>query len=753
MSVEQKSQLSKLYARRLTLEKDMPSNDLVNAGQHSALKVTGSVFLGIAAILALGFLFALWISGVLWVSEKIVGYVWMAADTAFWVCLIVLLPLSLFRATRKISCIGFLGASFSFGLCTWILGFLTTYEYWGGLGVFVGLVLGVVGIVPLGILASIFHADWTSAIFLTIGLLLTYSARSFALWLAIKIDSSADLLGRAGTGPIRPPAEDAATPENSGACADTISARDRITQSGSDVASVSLLPENYEPENDTTQEAVQDAEQAQRSDWEVATGYYPDLDAICTDLRRISPNLAIAFRATLLETKQFPRRKELAQRLEDDFLQTYFGRNPKTLDFAHTLMVRGHKAAAKELNRAISVLGRGADENLIIERIREKFDLGPTYTRSARKFAEALSRLSRADLDLTGFRLASSLIKELGGTVTVRYVELPTLGEQRYFLSKRELVVWVKDTIVPQVLQGQLRAEEDQAAKVEASAVAARADTINATDQRTQPGTYTQVIEAGTPDAQEASALAAPADIISADPGGASGKPQQSRRRTLVTAGVLALFISGALFAAVLARPQTPVPPNAAVTARAFTDAVEAYRRGDYATALRLLRPLADQGNANAQFRLGSMYYHGRGLPQDYAEAAKWYRLAADQGNANAQNNLGWSFYNGHGVPQDYAEAAKWYRLAADQGNAKAQFELGAMYYSGYSVLKDYITAHMWLSLSLARQKDEKLRDSILKLRDLVEKGMTPAQIAEAQRRVLEWQPKMAYKTSLQSTH
>src|SRR5262249_25014911 len=200
-----------------TLEKDTPSNDSVNAGQHSALKVVGSVFLGIAGFLALIFLLALWISGVLWVSEKIVGYVWMAADTAFWVCLIVLLQLSLFRATRKISCFGLLGASFTFGLCTWVLGFLTTYEYWGGLGVFVGLVLGAVGIVPLGILASIFHADWTSTIFLTIGLLLTYSARSFAMWLAMKIDSSADLLGRASTGPIRPPAEGAAMPENSGA--------------------------------------------------------------------------------------------------------------------------------------------------------------------------------------------------------------------------------------------------------------------------------------------------------------------------------------------------------------------------------------------------------------------------------------------------------------------------------------------------------------------------------------------------------
>ena len=163
-------------------------DDRLETVQQSALKAVGSIFLGIAAFLALVFLSALWVSGVLWVSEKIVWYGWAAADTAFWVCLVVLLPLSLFTATRKVSCFGIYAASFIFGLCTWMLGFLTVYEYWGGFGVFIGLVLGVVGIVPLGILASLFHADWNAAIFLTIGLMLTYCARSFAIWLAIKTD-------------------------------------------------------------------------------------------------------------------------------------------------------------------------------------------------------------------------------------------------------------------------------------------------------------------------------------------------------------------------------------------------------------------------------------------------------------------------------------------------------------------------------------------------------------------------------------
>jgi TPR repeat protein len=65
----------------------------------------------------------------------------------------------------------------------------------------------------------------------------------------------------------------------------------------------------------------------------------------------------------------------------------------------------------------------------------------------------------------------------------------------------------------------------------------------------------------------------------------------------------------------------------APLAAGPYEDAVAAYNRGDYATALRLLRPLAEQGDVVAQFNLGTMYANGHGVSQNYAEAAKWYRL------------------------------------------------------------------------------------------------------------------------------
>jgi hypothetical protein len=104
-----------------------------------------------------------------------------------------------------------------------------------------------------------------------------------------------------------------------------------------------------------------------------------------------------------------------------------------------------------------------------------------------------------------------------------------------------------------------------------------------------------------------------------------------------------------------------------------FQDAVAAYHEGNFAIALKLLRPLAEQGDTGAQVNLGFMYATGKGTPQDYTEAMKWFRKAADQGYADGQRGLGFMYDNGEGVPQDYAEAMEWFRKAADQGDAEAE--------------------------------------------------------------------------------
>ena len=165
-----------------------------------------------------------------------------------------------------------------------------------------------------------------------------------------------------------------------------------------------------------------------------------------------------------------------------------------------------------------------------------------------------------------------------------------------------------------------------------------------------------------------------------------------------------------------------------------FDDSVEAYNSGDYATALQEFQPLAEQGDAKAQFNLGFMYDNGKGVPENDAEAAKWYRKAAEQGDVMAQYSLGGMYFRGEGVSQNFTEAVKWFRKAAEQGDAYAQVNLGFMYGTGEGVPMNYVKAYMWYSLSKAQGNEDAAKGLYI-----IEKEMTPAQIAKAQELAAEW--------------
>ena len=125
-------------------------------------------------------------------------------------------------------------------------------------------------------------------------------------------------------------------------------------------------------------------------------------------------------------------------------------------------------------------------------------------------------------------------------------------------------------------------------------------------------------------------------------------------------------------------------------------DAKAAYGRGDYATAFRIWVGLAEQGDAEAQSKLGGMYLDGRGVTQDNVAATDWFRKAAEQGFAEAQCDLGFAYSQGRGVIKDETEAVHWYRKAAEQGNARGQDNLGVMYRDGRGVAKDDAEAVAW---------------------------------------------------------
>lgn len=105
---------------------------------------------------------------------------------------------------------------------------------------------------------------------------------------------------------------------------------------------------------------------------------------------------------------------------------------------------------------------------------------------------------------------------------------------------------------------------------------------------------------------------------------------------------------------------------------------------------------LAEDGNAEAQSKLGICYEFGKGVTQSYSEAVKWYQKAVDQGNAEAQANLGVCYQKGNGVTQSYSKAVELYRKAAEQGNTIGQNNLGLCYDNGLGVEQSYTEAVKW---------------------------------------------------------
>jgi hypothetical protein len=148
----------------------------------------------------------------------------------------------------------------------------------------------------------------------------------------------------------------------------------------------------------------------------------------------------------------------------------------------------------------------------------------------------------------------------------------------------------------------------------------------------------------------------------------------------------------------ILCGPGTTPPESP--TLRLDKDTVEksdsAIVRGDYGEAIRILRPLADAGNAQAQYNLATFYDDGLAVVRDPKQAVQWYKLSAEQGYPRAEFNLGVHYVNGQGTSQDYEKAASWIRKSADGGIVAAQFGLSRLYIEGMGVPRDYGAALMW---------------------------------------------------------
>jgi uncharacterized protein len=166
-----------------------------------------------------------------------------------------------------------------------------------------------------------------------------------------------------------------------------------------------------------------------------------------------------------------------------------------------------------------------------------------------------------------------------------------------------------------------------------------------------------------------------------------------------------------------------------------LASAKHAYEQKDYATAFKELVPLAHQGNADAQFLLGKMYWAGEGVLRDNTEAVKWLKASAMAGNADAQFFMGSYYLLPH---TDIAEGIKWLRLSAEQGNQDAQLLLGKTYMDGAPTLpRDPVHGEMWLRL--AAKNNLSFYTGQLAA---AERNMSPDQIAKGKALADTWRPK-----------
>jgi TPR repeat protein len=180
------------------------------------------------------------------------------------------------------------------------------------------------------------------------------------------------------------------------------------------------------------------------------------------------------------------------------------------------------------------------------------------------------------------------------------------------------------------------------------------------------------------------------------------------------------------------------------VVAQFSVGAMVYFGGSDTGQAVAWIRKAAAQQYAPAEYHLGQLYEFGFGVAQSDAEALAWYRKAAEHGSAAGLRSVGEFFQKGRAVAADATEAARWYSRGAEADDLRAQFELGNLYFNGTGVARDYVSAYVWLTIAAGQTPLADNRDGILEQRNIAAARMSPAAIAEADRRVAAWTPQQS---------
>lgn len=166
-----------------------------NAGE-SRFKRAASGVGGYAIGLILFLLFLLAVAllprGMVWASDKLMPWLITASSIALIVCIFIFLPMSAFRRSRPWAGVGYYYASFVFGIMLFAYSCLFAVFAWGYGALAIGLIFAGVGVIPVAVLAAIFHAEWSVLWELVSGIVLTFGTRAFGVWLIYKAERAAE---------------------------------------------------------------------------------------------------------------------------------------------------------------------------------------------------------------------------------------------------------------------------------------------------------------------------------------------------------------------------------------------------------------------------------------------------------------------------------------------------------------------------------------------------------------------------------
>lgn len=135
------------------------------------------------------------------------------------------------------------------------------------------------------------------------------------------------------------------------------------------------------------------------------------------------------------------------------------------------------------------------------------------------------------------------------------------------------------------------------------------------------------------------------------------------------------------------------------VSGQSVRSGIDAWQKGDAASAVAIWRSLAEKGDADAAFNLGQAYRLGKGVPLDLSQAQSWLEKAARKGHVDAQATLGLLlFQNGNRVG-----GMRWLKSAADAGEPRALLLYGTALFNGDGVAEDPVTAYAYVSRAAAQ--------------------------------------------------